>query len=144
MTARVVDEQMAGVTVSLYFRIDGQPAFDTAAMLDNGLDPDAVAGDGVFSARIPAYADDTVVEFYIGAVDADGNARTRPAPCDVSGTPGQVANMLYQVDDSFDPAAVWKPQDQPIYRIIMTEAQRAELDRIGSAQTARGAIATPR
>ena len=99
VTARVLDEQMAGVTVSLYFRVDGQPAFETTVMLDNGLDPDTLAGDGVFTARIPAYTDDTVVEFYIGAVDADGNARTRPAPCDVNGTPGQVANMLYQVDD---------------------------------------------
>jgi len=131
VTAEVIDEQVAGVVVTVHYRPDGQGAFDTAAMLDDGQNGDVKAGDSIFTARIPAQADGAVVEFYIEAKDADDNVRTRPAPCDVDGTLTQSCNMLYQVDDSFDPDAEWQPGAQPVYYIIMTEAERAELEQIG-------------
>ncbi len=132
VTAEVIDEQATGVVVSVHYRPDGQGTYDTAAMLDDGQNGDVEAGDSVFTARIPAQADGVVVEFYIEAKDAGDNVRTRPALCDVDGTLTQSCNMLYQVDDSFDPDAEWQPGSQPIYYIIMTEAERAELEQIGA------------
>ncbi len=131
VTAEVLDEVITGVTVSLQYRLDGQAGFTSAAMLDNGTGADVEAGDGVFTAVIPPQADGAVVEFYIQAADANGNQRTRPAPVDVDGSLVQRCNLLYQVDDTFDPDAVWQPDAQPIYYIIMTEIERAELDQIG-------------
>ncbi|GAG89951.1 unnamed protein product, partial [marine sediment metagenome] len=39
----------------------------------------------------------------------------------MDGTPEQVTNALYQVDDSAVPQQNWIPGSQPIYYIIMTE-----------------------
>ncbi len=73
---------------------------------------------------LPPQPDDTVVEFYIHAIDAALNTRTYPAPSQPTGE--QLTNLLYQVDDSVYSG------DQPIFRLIMTEAERAELADIGS------------
>ncbi|HPD47710.1 MAG TPA: lamin tail domain-containing protein [Anaerohalosphaeraceae bacterium] len=132
VTARIIDEQAVGLTVSLRYRADGQPVFETAGMTDDGLNGDEIAGDGIFTGQIPPQADDTVVEFYIEATDAAGNTRMWPAPVDVDGVLQQRCNGIYLVDDDFDQAAAAQPGAQPFYHIIMTEVQRAELDRIGS------------
>ncbi|MBE0534372.1 MAG: lamin tail domain-containing protein [Phycisphaerae bacterium] len=124
VTAMILDEQAAGITANLRYRVDGQAVFETAAMIDTG--------DSVFSGQIPSYAHDSVIEFYVEASDALANTRTWPAPVDVDGVLQQRCNALYQVDDSFDPEAALQPGGQPTYRIIMTEVERAELERIGS------------
>ena len=69
----------------------------------------------------------------VEASDAGANSRTWPPPSDVDGTPQQVTNMLYQVDETFDPNARWVPGSQPIYFVIMKETERAELADIGDA-----------
>src|SRR5262249_48475498 len=76
---------------------------------------------------LPAQPNNTVVEFYLRATDGQGRARTWPAPAvaapDGAGPTGQVANALYQVDDStYNPT-----NNQPLYKLIMTENERAEL-----------------
>ncbi|HYW81167.1 MAG TPA: lamin tail domain-containing protein, partial [Thermoguttaceae bacterium] len=129
VAARLRDELSTGLGASVFFRTDGDPSFLSAPMFDDGLHGDGEANDGVFGAILPAAADGTVVEFYVQATDSSINLRTWPAPVEPSGE--QLANLLYQVDDSFDAMADWTPGSPPIYRIIMTEAERAELADIG-------------
>jgi hypothetical protein len=124
ISARVTDEQNAGVVVQLFYRTQQNP-FIQADMLDDGLSGDGGAGDGIYAATIPAMGDRTVVEFYVQASDAASNARTYPAPgINQVGTPAQVLNMVYQVDDSVSTGT------QPFYRIILTEANRIELQNL--------------
>jgi len=132
VTAEVIDELAAGVTVTLHYRLDGAPAFTQAAMLDDGAGPDAAAGDGVYAASIDAQADGTIVEFYVEAEDAAALARTWPAPSEVDGVGRQVTNALYLVDDSHVAPADRPPGTKPTYAIIMTETERAELADIGA------------
>ena len=140
VTARIVDELGAGVSVTLYYGRDVSiyedatvyPHYDAnnfgdTAMLDDGAHGDGPAGDGVFGAQLPAYPHGAIVEFYVKAVDAAANVRTWPAPCFVDGVPEQVANALYQVDGTFDPDARWKPGSQPIYYLITTNGEAEEL-----------------
>ena len=125
VTARITDEAGPATSVTLFSRVDGAAGgFAQATMRDNGTNGDAVAGDGTWTAVLPARADGTIVEFYVRAADAAGNARTWPAPTDDAGAQG--ANALYQVDNSTHDGT------QPIYRIIMTAADRAEIADIGN------------
>jgi hypothetical protein len=126
--ARLLDELTTGLQATLRWRVDGTTNFNATAMLDNGNGGDNAAGDLVFSATIPPQPNGTVVEFYVEARDQGARARTWPAE---TATSGQVANLLYQVDNAFDPATPWNPTSDPIARLIMTEAERAELADIG-------------
>lgn len=134
VTARIVDEAVIDVTATLHWRVDGDASFTAVSMVDNGLGPDAVQGDGTYTATIPPQVDGTVVEFYVRAEDATALSRTWPAPAALA---GQVVNALYQVDDSFDPQAAWVPGSPLEYRQIMTAAERGEFtraDRFSNAQ----------
>jgi len=125
VTARILDEHTTGIVATLNWRVDSTtpPPFTATAMFDDGAHGDGAAGDGVFGAFIAPQASNTVVEFYVSARDAEGNSRTWPAPAlDETGAPTQAANALYQVGDV---NAYTGPQ--PIYRIIMREVERAEL-----------------
>ena len=122
VTARILDESTNGLTVSLFFRVDVNPqinAFTRVPMFDDGAHGDGAPGDAVYGAILPARPDGTIVECYVQATDSFSNARTWPGPTLPTGT--QTANLLYQVDDS-DYSG-----DQPIYRLIMTQAEAAEL-----------------
>ena len=130
VSAKIIDELTTGVIVTLHYRKDGEPNFSTIAMFDDGRHCDGQAGDGLYSAAIPDQPNRTIIEFYIKAADAAANERSFPAPSIVDGVPKQVTNLLYQVDDSFDPN--WVSGSQPIYYLIMTEAERADLAYIGS------------
>ncbi|MCP5515803.1 MAG: lamin tail domain-containing protein [Verrucomicrobiales bacterium] len=124
VTARVLDEQLAEVAVTLHWRADGAPDFTVVPMADDGSGGDSLAGDGIFGALVPPQANGTVVEFFIDATDAQGHRRLHPAyepPTDSDRT----ANLLYQVDNSTYAGA------QPLYRIIMRENERAELRELG-------------
>ncbi len=123
VTARFLDEHTTGVIASLHYRVDGAATFSTTALLDDGAHADGMAGDGFHGAILPARGDGTIVEFYVEVRDPEGNTRTWPAPVQPSGT--QSANLLYQVRDS-----IYTGQ-QPLYLLVMTEAERAELDYIG-------------
>ncbi|MBE0544796.1 MAG: lamin tail domain-containing protein [Verrucomicrobia bacterium] len=129
VTARLLDERGSNVTASLHWRVDGAgPAFTSVPMPDDGLHDDGAANDGIVAATIPAQANNAVVEFYIEATDFDGLTRTWPAAAqDANGDSlGQVCNALYQVDDAPYPGV------SPLYKMVMTEAERAELAQIGS------------
>ncbi|MBN2473693.1 MAG: lamin tail domain-containing protein [Pirellulales bacterium] len=137
VSARLRDESATGVTATVSYRVDQTPDFIAVPMLDDGRNGDAAPGDGVYTAVLPAQPDGTIVEFYVEATDGAANARTWPAaartwPAAEEPVYAQAANLLYQVDDAFDPDAVWDPHGQPGYHLIMTEAERAELEDIGN------------
>jgi hypothetical protein len=133
VTARLLNETASGVTATLNWRVSmATPGgFTNAPMFDDGAHGDGVASDGLFGASIPAQPDDTVVEFYVQASDAQSNTRTWPAAAlDENGTPGQFCNALYQVDNDPQNAFGGVASFQPVYKIIMTELERAELAQI--------------
>jgi hypothetical protein len=130
VSARIIDELTTGISVTLHYRMDSDLNFDALAMFDDGRHGDSDVGDGVYAAVIPAHQDGTIIEFYIEAADAASNVRTWPAPSLMDGELNQVSNLLYQVSDSFDQFR--SSGSQPVYYLIMTEAERAELEYIGS------------
>lgn len=125
ITAQVTDELASGVSVTLYYRNAGSagpPPFTAAPMFDDGLHNDGLADDSIFGAVLGPQAHRTVIEFYVQAADGQGHARTWPAAArQLNGSFAQTANALYQVDDSAYAGS------QPIFRLMMTEGERAEL-----------------
>jgi len=143
VTARVVDEMTTGITVTMHYRVDTSVYdnkdtyphhdpndYNSLVMFDDGAHGDGVSDDGVYGAEIPRHPDGTIIEFYLEGIDAGFKSRTWPAPSIVDGSAEQVTNLLYQVDDSFEP--YWVPGKQPVYYLIMTEAERGRLAYIGS------------
>jgi hypothetical protein len=121
VSARLLDESPASVTVWLHFRDDGTtpPPFSVTNMFDDGLHGDGLAGDGIYGAVLPSRPQSAIVEFYIEASDAAGKTRTWPAPAiETNGVVlGQRCNALYQVDDAEYAG------DRPTYRLIMTASE---------------------
>ncbi len=151
VTAHIIDELTTGITATLHYRNDesvfqGRDIFphhdpDTythLTMSDNGAYGDGDANDGIYGAQIPAQPDGTIIEFYIEVSDAAANPRTWPAPALMDGTPEQVTNALYQVDDSAVPQQNWIPGSQPIYYIIMTEEAWGRMQDIWSVSDLNG------
>lgn len=131
VTARIVDENMAGVSVELFFRtnVASPPAFVSTPMFDDGAHGDGGAGDGIFGVVLPAMPNDTLIEFYVEATDNGGRSRTWPAPArsasdQGSAVLGQVANAMFQVDDSVYTGA------SPLYKLIITADEIATLSTI--------------
>jgi hypothetical protein len=150
VSARIIDELKTGVGVTLHYRVDTSAyksqdvypqhdpkSYSELAMFDDGQHGDGEAGDGVYGAVIVAHPDGAIIEFYVEASDAGSNVRTWPAPSLIDGTPQQVTNALYQVDDSFD-AGAWTIGSQPVYYLIMTEMERGRLEYIGAHSTLEG------
>lgn len=126
VTCRVRDDHAALLTVNLHFRVDGAPSFNSAPMLDDGLHGDALAGDGIFGATLPAEPNGTIVEFYFTATDGALSRSWPAAARDYTGTPVQSQNCLYQVDNTIYSGAM------PIYRMVMRAADRTELNNINT------------
>ena len=122
VTAQLLDEQTNGLSATVHYRLDGQDTFVAVPMADDGLHGDGQAGDGFYGAVLPPQANNAIVEFYLEASDAAGNRRTWPAPIQ---TGAQTANLLYQVRDAGYTGS------QPLYLLIMREAERAELADLG-------------
>src|SRR5437867_1979666 len=105
ITARIVDETNLGLAVTLFWRVDSAtpPPFNSVSMLDDGAHGDGAPGDGLYGATIPAQPNNSVVEFYVQAVDAGGRTSLWPPPAlaaaDQPGPATQTVNGLYQVDD---------------------------------------------
>ena len=121
ITARIADEHSNGLTVTLRWRLDGAAGFNASPMFDDGAHGDGLANDGVFGAILPAQANATIVEFFLTARDLENNLRTYPDWTAPGGNP-RTANLLYQVDSGAYAGA------QPVYRLILTGAERAYLE----------------
>ncbi|MEI7730395.1 MAG: lamin tail domain-containing protein [Verrucomicrobiota bacterium] len=84
VTARVSDPD--GISaLNLMYRIDPATNFISVPMTDNGLNGDAVAGDGIYTGMLPGQATNAVAAFYLQAVDGLGAASVFPK--DVFPTP---------------------------------------------------------
>lgn len=125
VTARITDEALATTAVFLNWRVDGTTTFTQTAMTDDGTKQDGIANDGVYAAIIPPHADHTIIEFFITATDAAGHVRAYPAFVP-PGDSTRSANLLFQVDNSSYTG------NQPLFRVIMTEAERAYLFALGA------------
>jgi hypothetical protein len=128
VTARLTDEKTNGISATLFYREASSPApppFMSMPMFDDGAHGDGLASDGIFAAILPGQPLGTIIEFYLEAKDAENNTRTYPAVIPPLSS-ARTANLLYQVDNESYGGS------QPIYRMIMTEMERAELYQIGS------------
>ncbi len=138
ISCRLLDERATGVTATVFYRpasssVLGQ--FSSMVMFDDGQHGDAAAADGIFGALLPEQPNLTIIEFYVEATDAEGLRRTWPAPAlDPNDSPLQQVNALYQVDNSAYAG------NQPLYRFIMTEPERAELRRAHDSDSSDRAI----
>jgi hypothetical protein len=130
ISARLLDESASGVTAELIWRVDGA-TFTSEPMFDDGAHGDGAAGDGLWAVTIGPHGNNTVIEFYVAAFDGSSNSRTWPAATlpatDQIGSPTQSANALYQVDDNQQNTFGGVPSQQPVFKMIMTEAERVEL-----------------
>ncbi|HKQ40665.1 MAG TPA: Ig-like domain-containing protein, partial [Verrucomicrobiae bacterium] len=115
--ARVVDESIAGLTVTLKYREVTAAGFSSAPMFDDGNHNDGGTGDGIYAANVSALGVATIVEFYIEATDSTGHRRTWPRQI---GDGGPEPNPFYQVDDENYAGG------RPIYRLIMRPQDRAD------------------
>jgi hypothetical protein len=66
-------------SLTLYYRIDPSTTYTSVPMNDSGTGGDAIAHDGIYSATIPGQPANTVVGFYIAAVDNLGASTRFPA-----------------------------------------------------------------
>lgn len=135
-----VEDEAPGAVAMLHWRLDGG-TWATLPMTD-------MDGDGDVEVNILPQSDLAIVEWYISATDGV-NTRTWPAAARTSNpgvlpeTFGQVTNALVIVDDSFNAAATFfTPSDSPVYRIIMTGADRNELVQIGTTNGHQESLAT--
>ena len=81
VTARVHDPDGISL-VQLKYCVDPSPTFATVAMVDDGSNGDALAGDGIFSAPIPAQPGGKLVAFYVIATDGFSPMATNRFPDD--------------------------------------------------------------
>jgi len=81
VTARVADPDGLA-KVALHYRVDPSTSATEVEMFDNGRSGDAVAGDGVFSAQIPAQSSTKLICFRVEATDAFDQAQTTTYPTD--------------------------------------------------------------
>ncbi|HEX40624.1 MAG TPA: hypothetical protein ENN81_01005, partial [Phycisphaerales bacterium] len=96
VTAQISPTSNPVGTVTLGYRIDFN-AEVLIPMADNGIAPDATAGDGVYTARIPAtaYTYGDMVRWYVLAVDTGGATSRNPMFLDTDNSPeyfGTVVN----------------------------------------------------
>lgn len=135
VSAEVLDHRGHDMALILYWRIDASsyvedryPSHESSSYYAM---PMTNKHNGRFSATLPPLAHQTIVEFYVAVEDALGNARTFPTLSRVDGTPRQVTNLLYQVDDTHAWEVEAAPGDQPVYRLVMTKGEHDRLAFIG-------------
>ena len=129
--ARIVDEATSGLTVTLFSRLDSAapPSFSPTPMFDDGAHGDGAPGDGIYGVLLTGLQNNHLIEYYLQATDAGSRSRTWPAAAidasDLgSGSLGQVANAMFQVDDSTYTGV------SPLYKLIMTTAETTQLQTI--------------
>lgn len=122
VTARV--SSAAGApTVDLVRRVDtiaGNAVWTTQPMSDNGSGGDAVAGDGIYSATVPAQTDATIIQFYVRATAPGGAVNELPRQ-------GETRPAMWIVDNS-------PPTGRPgtvVHRFVLSKYHRDALGNAG-------------
>lgn len=136
--ASILDELPEVLTVSLYYRLDrstyveaGQRGrFDPASFTEVPMELES-AQENRYSGYISAQADGEVVEFYVQATDGQGLVRSYPRPALIDGGTEQIVNALYRVDSELSAQRYWTPGSQPLYYLVLTRAEWAELQQMG-------------
>jgi hypothetical protein len=77
VTARASDPNTP-FSLALKYRVEPATTFSSVVMVDNGTAGDSVAGDGIYSARIPGQATGATVAFYVEGTDSLGAVNTFP------------------------------------------------------------------
>lgn len=129
---QVLDESasLENLDVQLFYRTADDQEFIAIPMSASDVSPDflGVAFLFVFEARLDPQPDGSVVEFYFTAQDQAGLTRFWPEVAGLADPTAFSANFLFQVTD----ANAAPPEDAaPVFRIIMTERERAELAALG-------------
>ncbi len=117
ITASATDESLNDLKVNLFYRPDGAKTFIGVEMTRDQS--------GAWIGNLPRLADQTIVQFYVEAVDSQGAKRDYPSLTRTnSGALSQrQAVHLFQVDDHFDAKAVKQPGAKPVYRLITTKTE---------------------
>ncbi|HEY9172649.1 MAG TPA: lamin tail domain-containing protein [Verrucomicrobiae bacterium] len=110
VTARAHDPDDVAALL-LRYRLDPATTYTTVAMNDAGTSGDAVAGDGVFTARIPGQASGTMIAFHVQAQDGFSPAAATLFPSDAPARECLVRVGETQPTGNF-----------PVYRLWMTQA----------------------
>ncbi|MFO1491749.1 MAG: lamin tail domain-containing protein [Kiritimatiellia bacterium] len=123
ITATVAPKSSPVASVSLVYRID-YGTETTVPMLDNGNTPDAIAGDGVYSATLPAsaYGVGDMIRWAVTSTDSAGNASRNPLVLDQA-TNSQ--NPFYYGTVAIDPA---EPVDPPVWLWFTANVTAARSD----------------
>ena len=121
VTARV-SSVLSLASVELEWSLDGIRQPTRIPMRDDGRDPDAEAGDGVYSTRIPPRAAGELVRYTLRAQNAEGAVQYPPEPANLPYPEFQGPFLLYRVDETQPP-----PNGSPTYHVWMTERDRDEL-----------------
>ena len=77
IVARIVDDDGIAAATVEYAAVN-QDASGAVALRDDGAGGDEIAGDGVFTAALPMFANETVVRYTLTAEDALGNVQRYP------------------------------------------------------------------
>ena len=81
VSARIQDPDRVA-SARLRYRLDPATTFSTVTMVDDGSGGDALAGDGVFSATLPARPANSLVAFYVEATDGASSPVSSRFPAD--------------------------------------------------------------
>lgn len=81
VTARVHDPDGVA-SLTLRYRLDPATSFSNVTMRDDGAQGDAIAGDGIWSGRLPGRSAGTLVAFHLQATDTRTPAATSLFPTD--------------------------------------------------------------
>lgn len=77
VTARISDMDGVG-GATLFYRVDPNTTYASAAMVDTGTGGDLIANDGIYTGTIPPQSGGTLVAFYVSATDDGGATTTLP------------------------------------------------------------------
>ncbi len=109
VSARVTDPD--GINAPrLFYRIDPAAQFTSLLMNDSGTGGDAVAGDGIWSASIPAQAAGNLAAFYVQATDKAAPLATANFPADAPARECLVRWGETQTPGTFATYRIWMTQ----------------------------------
>jgi hypothetical protein len=117
------------------WRVTGAASFSTAFFMEDQPGAGGLTWQG--TATIPAQPNGTIIEYYVDPdvnnPDSVNDSVPRQARTSNPGvqpeTWANVCNYLIQVDDSYNPARDFTAAgNQPVLRVVMTPADRAELE----------------